>query len=232
MGNLFSGETEDFLLYAAIPLFTLAILVALAFFETSLRARFRANSASWLGASVARDERIVHYRSPASTQPTPEAPRSVRWLSRSVGVWGISVCALWVLVGICLVGIVNTKLSLLLPVIGIITLIPVARTPLALSDRNASDNPKRLQDARLSILVHHAVLALLATGFLGLFTLSNQFFWNGADDNRMQQFIDVLIAYGALIIPTSIVGFGLAAWLKSAKALYPATSKESPQAAT
>ena len=232
MGNIFSGATEDFLLYVASPLLALTFLVALGLFEASLRARFRANSASWLGASIARDERSVHYRSPASTQPTPEAPRSVRWLSRSVGVWGIGVCAFWVLVGICLVGIVNTKLSLLLPVIGIISLVPVARASLSLSDRNATDNPKRLQEARLSILVHHALLMLLATGFLGLFILSNEFFWNGADDHRSTELIQFLIAYAALIIPTAIVGFGLGAWLKSAEALYLPAPKESPRPAT
>lgn len=232
MGNIFSGATEDFLLYVAIPLLTLTVLVALALLETSLRARFHANSASWMSAPIPRDERSAHYRAPASTQSTPSTPRRVRWLSRSVGMWGIAVCAMWVLIGVCLTEYASTKLSLLLPLVGIATLLPVARTPLALSDRNASDNPKRLQDARVSILVHHAVLVLLATGFLALFILSNQFFWNGADDHRTQQLVDFLIAYCVLVIPSSIVGFALAAWLKSAKALYPNTSKEDAQAAT
>jgi hypothetical protein len=226
MGNIFSGETEDFLLYVAIPLLLVALAVAVAGFETLLRERLRVHAPSWVETTVKpTDERSVHYRAPASTMPLPEAPRSIQRLTRWVALWSIAVCATWALVGVTLSGT-----QLLLPLLGMVAVVPVARTAFTLCDRNAAAL-QRIETARTFILVHHGAFALVTTCFFALFALSNQFFWNNpSGHHRNEQLLWVVILYCVVGIPSSVVGFVLASRLKAARSLYAQAPKESDEA--
>lgn len=220
MGNVFSGQTEDLLLYVVGPLLAFALVVTVLALWARISSRLAAGADSWREPPA--EANSPHYRTPAAFVAPAGAPRSVRWLARTAAAWGAATLAVWSFVTICVAAFTGPCVAMLVPITAAVASVLVIRTSLALPAREHPTAAARIDRARVALLVHHVALFVLGTGLFGLLMLSELYFWNSPTPRGSTRTTWMLAIYAVLVIAPSAMGVGLERWLRSVRPLYAA----------
>lgn len=227
MGNVFSGATEDLLLYFVCPGIALVTLLTLARALTLLAARLRENT-HWERRGADVNEASLRYRT-AAAQTEMGAPPAIRHLALGLVLWAFGNAALWVLV-FAVAAIVERYWACLTAPLCLVACYQVTECAFALADRQSAEVHKHLRRARRWVALHHGLWFLVGTTLFVLLMLSTAYFWNSSDDHvrRQGQYLGAYLFF--VVVPTG-GAFLLHRALKRIASHYP-HAKESGERAT